>query len=244
MPNRPAQLISLLTLGSAVGCCACPPAKPPTVVIAAPPVVPQPVVPPAAVTTPVGPGPTDMARVPAGYELRNRDVRVVIDEHTGDVVFWGAPAQPRNTVAGPRGLHAAIAGLPDVPPAGYVEKRDDQTWQFYGPDANGVTWRKVYNLDHDSLLVSFVIQNTRATPLAAAVQLRGDLTDLRVLAHDPEQFTGTGGYGTISLHGWNQSHGLPPPPLPVLIQSDTFKLQPGEREGYTTEWRLSPLGGP
>jgi hypothetical protein len=191
-----------------------------------------------------GPGATELARVPAGYELRNRDVRVVIDEHTGDVVTWGTPTQSRNTVAGPRGVHVAIAGLPDVPPAGYVEKRDDQTWQFFGPDANGVTWRKVYNLDHDSLLVSFVIQNDRPVPLPAAVQVIADLTDLRVAVHTAEQFTGTGGYGTVTLHGWNVAHTGPPPQLPVLLQSDTFTLKPGEREGYTTEWRLSPLGGP
>ncbi len=209
-----------------------------------PPVVAQPVLPPAANTVAGGPGPTTMARVPGGYELRNRGVRVVIDDHTGDVVTWGTPTQERNTVSGPRGLYAAAAGLPDVAPDGYVEKRDDQTWQYYGVDANGLTWRKVYNLDHDSLLVSFVVQNGRPTPVTVAVQLRGDLPNVRVTAHDAEQFTGTSGYGTVSLHGWNQAHGQPSPPLPVLIQSDPFPLKPGERQGYTTEWRLSPPAGP
>ncbi len=244
---------ALLAVGLSAGCCCCPPPKPapepatrpaPVATLAPLPVAPQAVVPPSAVVVPTGPGPTEMARVANGYELRNRDVRVVIDPATGDVVTWGTPAQPRNTVAGPRGIHATLANLPDVPPAGYVEKRDDQTWQFYGSDANRVTWRKVYNLDHDSLLVSFVIQNDRPTPLPAAVRVVGDLTDLRIAAHDPEQFTGTGGYGTVSLHGWNIAHGQPPPALPVLLQSDMFTLQPGERQGYTTEWRLSPLGGP
>ena len=185
-----------------------------------------------------------MARVANGYELRNRHVVVVIDDRTGDVVTWTRPTQSRNTVAGHRGVYAALAGLAEVGPDGYVEKRDEQTWQFYGTDANGVTWRKVYNLDHDSLLVSYVIQNNRTAPLAAAVQVRGELIDLRVLAHDAEQFTGTGGYGTVSLHGWNAVQGRPTPPLPVLIQSDTFTLKPGERQGYTTEWRLDPLSDP
>ncbi len=229
------------------GCCTCPPAVPATrpAAVEPPPVAAQPVAPlPPTPTVPAGPGPTEMARVANGYELRNRSVRVVIDGTTGDVVAWGTPTQSRNTVAGPRGVYAAAAGLPDVAPAGYVEKRDDQTWSYLGTDANGITWRKVYDLDHDSLLVSYLVQNTRPTPLTVAVQVRGELIDLRLIAHDAEQYTGTGGYGTVSLHGWNVAHGQPPPPLPVLIQSDPFPLKPGERQGYTTEWRLSPLGGP
>ncbi len=231
------------------GCTPCPPAaapstRPTVIVIEPPPVAPQPLVPPSVTSVTTGPGPTVMARVADGYELRNRDVRVVIDAATGDVVTWGTPDQQRNTAAGRRGVYAAAAGRPDVAPAGYVEKRDDQTWQYYGTDADGLVWRKVYNLDHDSLLVSFIVQNDRPTPVTVTVQVRGDLTGLRVTAHDPEQFTGTGGYGTVGLHGWNLTHGQPPPPLPVLIQSDPLPLRPGERQGYTTEWRLSPLGGP
>jgi hypothetical protein len=198
----------------------------------------------ASVPVIIGPGPTTMSRVAAGYELRNQSARLVIDARTGDVIWWGTLPGGSNLAVGPRGIHAAVAGLPDVPPDGYVEKRDDQTWQFYGPDANGVVWRKVYNLDHDSLLVSFIVQNTRSTPLPVEIQLRGDLGSLRVTAHDPEQFTADGPAGTVSLHGWNPTHGHPPPALPVLLASDPFTLKPDERQGYTTEWQLWPVGGP
>ena len=177
-----------------------------------------------------------MVRVSGGYELRNRSVRVVIDDATGDVVFWGPPG--RNAVAGRRGIHSVIVGQPDAAATGSVEKRDDQTWQFYGADANGVTWRKVYNLDHDSLLVSYLIRNDRNEPVTATVAVVGELGDVRVTAHDAEQFTAVGPVGTVSLHGFNAAHGGPPPA--ALIRSDAFPLKPGERQSYTTEWRLYP----
>ena len=224
-----------------IGCQAGPPPPPATQPLTPPAVVAQPVVPPSDVAPTPGPGPTRMARTPAGYELLNQSVRVVIDDASGDVVFWGTPKQVRNTASGSRGIRPTIVGLPDVPPAGQIEKRDDQTWQYIGADANGITWRKSYNLDHDSLLVSYLIRNDHTGPITATVAVVGDLINLRVTAHDAEQFTGVGPLGTVSLHGWDVAHGGPPPPPPVLIQSDAFPLKPGERQGYTTEWRLYPL---
>ena len=185
-----------------------------------------------------------MSRVPAGYQLANRAVRVVIDGQTGDVVEWAAVGQVRNTAAGRRGIHPVAAGLPDVPAVGSVEARDEQTWQYVGADANGLTWRKIYNLEHDALLVSYVVRNDHSQPVVVTVQVVGDLIALRVTEHTAEQFAGVGVLGTVSLHGWDVAHAGPPPPLPILIQSDTFPLKPGERQGYTTEWRLTPPAGP
>ena len=187
-----------------------------------------------------GAGPTVMSRVAGGYELRNHAVRVVIDGQSGDVVEWAAVGHAGNVAGGGRGIHPALVGLPDVPPVGLVQKRDDQTWQYVGTDANGVTWRKVYDLDHDGLLVSYVIANDRSTPMVATVAVVGDVAG-RVTVHTAEQFTAVGPVGTVSLSGWDVAHGGPPPAVPVLLRSDAFPLKAGERQGYTTEWRLYPI---
>ncbi len=185
-------------------------------------------------------GPTVISRVHGGYELRNHLYRVVISDQPGDVTFWGSIDQTRNTVF-QRGIYTSLTGLPDAPIRGYVEMRDEQTWQFHGEDDNHITWRKIYSLQNDSLLVSVIIQNNRSEPLVTAIQICGDLPNLRIVHHDPEQFTGQGGYGLVSLHGFNEFHApTSQPALPVLIQSDTFHLKPQERQGFTTQWKLSP----
>jgi hypothetical protein len=185
-------------------------------------------------------GPTVMSRVDNGYELRNRLFRVVISDQTGDVIFWGAVDQPRNMVF-QRGIYTTLTGLPDAPLHGYIEQRDEQTWQFFGEDDNHVTWRKIYCLERSSLLVSIMVQNNRPAPLVAAIQINADFVSLRVQHHDPELFIGVGGYATVEIKGYNEFRTVQtPPPLPVIIQSDTFYLKPQERQSYTSRWRLLP----
>jgi hypothetical protein len=184
-------------------------------------------------------GPTLMKKVPGGYQLSNRLYRIVIDEQTGDVTFWGYVNEARNMIFR-RGIYLRLTGLPDVSPQGYVEMRDEQTWQFFGEDANHIIWRKIYCLEGDSLFVSVLIQNNRALPLETSIQIDGDLIGLVISHHDPELFTGRGGYGGVTLQGFNE---LPSPAsqpaLPVLIQSDQFHLKPQERQGYTSRWAIS-----
>jgi hypothetical protein len=187
-------------------------------------------------------GPTVMSKVDGGYQLINRRFRVVISDQTGDVIFWGYVDQARNTVFH-RGIFTSLTGLPDAPIHGYIEKRDDQTWQFYGDDDNHITWRKIYCLEGDSLLVSILITNNRPgpDPLVTAIQIKGDLISLNIAHHDPELFTGRGGYGGVTLQGFNEYPApTSQPALPTLIQSDTFHLKPQERQGYTSQWKLVP----
>jgi hypothetical protein len=184
-------------------------------------------------------GPTKRNRVPEGYELLNNQFRLVISDTTGDVVFWGYVNQPRNMVYH-RGLYTTLSALPDSPVKGYVEPRDEDTWQFMGDDENHITWRKIYRLNGDHLEVSILIQNNRTTPIDTAVNINGDLPSLLILHHDPEQFDGSGDYGIVSLHGWNVVHNpTSKPVLPTLLQSDVFHLKPQERQSYTTMWMLS-----
>jgi len=187
------------------------------------------------------PGPTTMSRVAGGYELKNRTLRVVISEKTGDVIYWGAADANRNSVFR-HGVYASLVDVPEETIDGYIEKRDDQTWQFFGQDkAHQITWRKIYCLEKGSLLASLIIANDGPTSLTTAIQLRGDFPNLRITDHTPEQFTGHSAYGAVSVHGWNEFHPTPTsqPALPVLIQSDTKTLPPGERFAFTTEWKLT-----
>jgi hypothetical protein len=205
------------------------------------PVVPIAMQPVEPAYTPHGPGPTIKSRVSGGYELSNDQFRIVISESTGDVIFWGFTGKNRNVLAG-RGMYTTLSGLPDVPVRGYVEARDEDTWQFIGEDDNHITWRKIYSLQRDVLLVSIIVQNNRPDLLQTAIKLNGDLPDLNIVRHDPEQFDAFGNYGTVSLHGYNEFHNPDSEPiLPTLLQSDTFHLKPAERQSYTMTWVLSAL---
>jgi hypothetical protein len=185
-------------------------------------------------------GPTVMSRVAGGYELSNRLFRVVMSDQTGDVTFWGYVGENRNMVFH-RGIYTGLTTLPDSPPHMMAQARDEQTWEFYGEDANHIVWRKAYCLEYDRLLVSILILNNRPAAIDTAIQINGDLPSMRITHHDPEQFNAAGGYGTISLHGYNEFHSpTSQPALPTLIQSDTFHLKPQERQGYTSMWMLIP----
>ena len=179
-----------------------------------------------------------MARVANGYELKNDRVRVVIADKTGDVIFWGTPTG-RNLLLQP-GIVARLTGQRESPSAGYVEPRDQQTWQFFGPDANHITWRKIYCLDGFNLLASFIYQNDTKGPIDGAVQLTGNLADVRVQQHAVDHFAGTSVFGPVTLLAFNADQNPTTRPVfPVLLQSDTRRCAPGDRLTFTTEWKLA-----
>src|ERR1700744_5078587 len=96
------------------------------------------------------PGPTKAERIPSGYSLQNKHLQVVIDSVSGDVVYFGKPDQKLNLLDQP------VRIVND----GYVEARDEQTWQYMGEDAkNHFTWRKIYCLDGDHLNISILCKN-------------------------------------------------------------------------------------
>jgi len=233
--TQASQLQTALILGHLLligGCHPTPPASTQTAF----PIAPQPVQ--SAIEYQPESGPTLMSRVADGYELKNQKFRIVISDQTGDVIFWGYVGQDRNMVFH-RGIYTTLTALPDFPPHMMAQPRDEQTWEFYGEDANHIIWRKSYCLQNDMLLVSVLILNNRPDALDTAIQINGDLPSLRITHHDPEQFNAAGGFGTVSLHGYNEFHTpTSQPALPTLIQSDTFHLKPQERQGYTSVWML------
>jgi hypothetical protein len=132
------------------------------------------------------PGPTMQAKVAGGYELKNRRLRVLLDPHTGDVIFFGerSPADvdiAASTTQPSPGTESDAIGsgrfqtlLNGVAPAldGYVEARDDQTWEFLGDDPQSHTrWRKIYCLDGDRLMASFLVDNQTGSALPVIVSL-------------------------------------------------------------------------
>ena len=210
-----------------------PVAPTPTINTAVPPIVQQPVTP----APPSLAGPTVMSRVPGGYELKNDRVRVVISEASGDVTFWGSPTG-RNLLLQP-GITARLTGQPVTTPTGYFEPRDTETWQFFGSDANHITWRKIYCLDGFNLLASYLYQNDTPGPVSGAVQLVGTLAGVRVQQHAIDHFAGVSTFGTISMTAFNENH-MPctQPSFPVLLQSDTRSCPHGDRLSFTTQWTL------
>jgi len=187
-------------------------------------------------------GPTAMSRVAEGYELKNRQIRIVIDEVDGRIVYWGSADGQRNLL-GERGVSIALASLPASAPVGYVEKRDDQTWQYIGEDPQAhVGWRRIYCLEGLSLLATFIVQNTGDQPIDSSMTLRAHLADpggRRIAQAD--LFTMQSTLGLVSIRGFRETPGmLPADAEPATLLSDRFQLQPGERYSFTTEWRIDP----
>lgn len=204
------------------------------------PVTTQPEPPPPAATDEINPlaGPTLMRKVSGGYELKNRHVRAVIDDQTGDLIYWGRSITDRNLVLRP-GITASLTGQPDATMQGYIEKRDDQTWQFIGEDSNKICWRKIYCLEGDSLLISILIQNQRTEPLETTIQFQAPFAGVRILRHERDQFEALTGFGTIHLQAYNEfPASTPAQALPVVLLSDPHTLRPQERISFTTEWKL------
>ncbi len=190
-------------------------------------------------------GPTRMNRVPGGYELINRQVRVVIDERHGHLVYWGS-VDGRQNLLDQQGVEIHLVDVKSSLPEGYIEKRDDQTWQYIGDDPQaGVRWRRIYCLEGLSLLATFIVQNTADQPLDTLMLVRAHLAEPgpRRIQH-ADLFTMQSPLGMVSIRGFREHPftGTYDQPSATLL-SDRFQLQPGERYSFTTEWRLDVTFG-
>jgi hypothetical protein len=189
-------------------------------------------------------GPTTLARVAGGYELRNRLVRVVIDSSTGDVVYWGSTDGSTNLLASV-GSASAVRGIDSAGGAatGYVEKRDDQTWQYIGDDpGRRIRWRKIFCLDGHSLLATYIVENQGTTRLDGLVALRIPLAEgATARIAQPDLYQITAPLGDVELRGFRERpyDRYFDDPVATLL-SDSFQLRPGERFSFTTEWRMEP----
>ena len=158
-------------------------------------------------------GPTIMAKTNGHYTLVNRKLKVEIDEVTGStsLAMLGstAPAEP---------LVPKFEPLADSNPvAGYVESRDDETWQYFGDSKDGrLAWRLVYNLYYDGLNVTYIVQNKTAQPITGYIALP----------------TVKG----VSIQPFNESQQFNQPG--GLIRSDNLTINPGERKNFATRWTV------
>lgn len=185
-------------------------------------------------------GPALMRKVAGGYELKNRHIRAVIADDTGNLIYWGRSGIDRNLLMKP-GASVHLAGISAAPMHGYIEKRDDQTWQFIGEDDQQVGWRKIYCLDGDSLLISILVQNRRDQPLDATIEFQAPFAGVRIIQHGRDVYEAQTGFGTIHLQAYNEFPSTAPAvPLPVVLMSDGHTLQSQERISFTTEWKCIP----
>lgn len=183
------------------------------------------------------PGPALMGKVRGGYELKNRWVRLVIDDQTGDVSYWGAADGDQNLL-GNEGVRACLSAAPDTAPTGHVEKRDDQTWQYVGEDADRIRWRKIYSLDGESIYATFLVENMAEEPRNATVVVRFDLRAEQV-AGDDLLLAGPTDVAPVVIQGYRESHGDPNYQVDrPTLRSDTQTLKPDERVSFTTEWKI------
>lgn len=196
----------------------------------------QPPVDPASqgVIDPIDYGPTAMRKVEGGYELANRRLRVVIHERSGDVTYFGS--RDRN-VLDEAGARLLLLNQRPADPDGYVEKRDDETWQYLGDTLTGIRWRKIYCLHHNALAVTALIENRTRDPIDTAIALRAAFAGGEVIAQSADvherRFDGL----TVRLYAFNE--GKPEKPDWATLVGDYRTLKPGERIGITMEWRLS-----
>jgi hypothetical protein len=193
-----------------------------------------------------------MSRAADGYVLSNRRIRVVVDPDRGDVLFFGMADGSRDALAGARlsiACSATDGTTPTTGPAGFLQARDEQTWEYIGEDqalgSGTVRWRKLYTLDANRLLVSFVLENRGQKPLDGTMVLRaigpnvpGHVSENGdVFIEDVPPTTHSGARRiSIQIKAYNLSP-QPAPASPGLLQSDPFILAPGQRIAWTQVWR-------
>jgi len=160
-------------------------------------------------------GPTKPSKSSAGYVLSNRKMAVTIDETTGCATL--ALLDQKASVE--RVMPTFGSASDSSPTAGYVESRDEETWQFIGQSKDGkIGWRVVYCLYFDQLNVSYIVQNKTESPMMGCVQLHGSRP--------------------TSIHPFNEEHSFDALVRDGVIRSDEHTLKPGERMSFTTRWTL------
>lgn len=178
------------------------------------------------------PGPTLLSKDPAGYVLRNRDIRVVIGEESGDVSYWGSTDGKHNLLAA-AGARASIEGEPSAPTAGYLEKRDEETWQYLGEAKGAFAWRKIYCLHGNSLYVSYLVENLHDQPLDLVLTVRADWP---TSADQPGTRVE---HGSASMELFEVTPAGPS--TGSLLRSEPRPTKPHERANFTSEWKWLPL---
>jgi hypothetical protein len=193
------------------------------------------------------PGATLMADTPAGYTLTNHHLRLLIDTKTGDAISFG-PARGGD----PIGIAATRSGALR-PTQGYLEARDIETWEYLGNEIGSkISWRKIYCLDGDRLLVTYLIRNEGKVPIDTQI----GIAPLPIAATQPAstqpaatqtamswRFEGPNSDAIVSgsyrIKCFNESIVSAPRPT-ELLRNDARPLAPGEGIAWTMVWTYSP----
>lgn len=195
----------------------------------------------AATTPPADPieyGATQMRKVDGGYELANRKVRLVIDEKTGDVTYFGA-ADGKNNLVSSGGITVHLAGQPFTAPDGYIEKRDEQAWQYLGDSAAGIRWRKIYTLENRSVYVTVLAENRTGKSIDTALALRAAFDGGRVVTARADVHERRIGNVMAVFKAFNEAQ--PQRPDWATLIGDSRTVLAGERISWTMEWRIDGL---
>jgi len=163
-------------------------------------------------------GPTTRRNSPQGYLLSNRQLGVSIDGFSGAARLYRLGSDSDFDAADV--IIPKFARVdPCLPVQGYVEARDDESWQYIGQSGDGrLGWRIVYTLDVDALNVSYIVQNKSDALLVGYVVLPA-------VQH-------------TMLQPFNEDNNLNAPAADGSIRSDEHTLKPGERISFTTRWTL------
>lgn len=187
------------------------------------------------------PGPTLMARTADGYAMTNRRLRLLIDAATGDALAFG-PLNGRSAIAIAATRNGAIH-----PMQGYLEARDNQTWEYLGDETQDmVSWRKIYCLDGDRLLVTYLIRNEGKAPIDTQIGIAPlPATTTQSAATQPTMGWRALGpnddlieSASFRIKCFNEAI-LPVPPMPEILHNDPRRLAPGEGIAWTMVWSFA-----
>ena len=169
--------------------------------------------PPAATSVQSDYGPTTKSKSDRAYELLNRQLAAEIDETTG-----GVRLVRRIDSKLPPFVVPTFTGSADSTPAsGYIESRDEETWQYFGDSQDGkIGWRIVYCLYYNQLNVTYIVQNKSKEPLTGHVVLSG--------------------FRRVTIQPFNEDPSLNTVATTGTIRSDERTLKPDERINLATRW--------
>ncbi len=156
-------------------------------------------------------GPTVKERAGNEYVLRNRRYSFSIMDEYGTVRVTDAK------------VFELVAPWfsPDnfTPEGGYIESRDEETWQYIGDSSGGkINWRIVYCLYYDQLNVTYIVQNKSDKPVTGYIALPATQQ--------------------IFIQPFNEDPTLNKPVADGSVRSDERTLKPGERMNFATRWTL------